>query len=320
MSDWRPSSGPDVARQRAELLRRARDYFDTNDVLAVDTPTLSRSAGSDPNIESLAVRAHDGPALFLHTSPEFCMKRLLASGYPDIYSICRVYRDGERGRRHALEFTMVEWYRLGFGLDAIVADTAAFIAACLGRPQLAESVAAYDYADVVSEFGGIDLYHASIDELAAACKADAELRNAIGTDRDAWLDLLVGTVIAPQFASAGLTVVRHYPASQGALARVCPDDPRVADRFEIFCGDVELANGYVELTDANEQRRRIENELERRSRRGQAVNPIDTEFLAALEHELPACAGVAVGVERLHMTLAGVDDIDAVTTFGSENS
>ncbi len=318
MIDWRPSSGPDVARQRAELLRRARDYFDTHDVLAVDTPSLNRGAGSDPNIESLAVRPQGGAELFLHTSPEFFMKRLLANGYPDIYSICRVYRDGERGRRHALEFTMVEWYRLGFGLAAMIADTAAFIAACVDRPQLAEPVADYDYAEVIGEFCGIDMYGASIDDLATACNADAQLRAALGTDRDAWLDLLVGTVIAPEFASGGLTVVRHYPSSQAALARLCPEDPRVADRFEIFYGDMELANGYVELTDATEQRHRIENELERRSQRGQRINPVDTAFLSALEHGLPQCAGVAVGVERLHMTLAGIDDIDGVTTFGSE--
>ncbi len=315
MSAWQPSSGPAAARQRAELLQRAREYFRRHDVLAVDTPALSTGAGSDTNIESLTVRAAGSPELFLHTSPEFCMKRLLASGYPDIYSICRVFRDGERGQRHALEFTMLEWYRLGFELDAIIADTTACIAACLDRPQFAEPVAEYGYAEALREFAGIDVFRASVDELAAVVEADARLRAALGADRDAWLDLLMGTVIAPQFASNGLTVVRHYPVSQAALARACPTDPRVADRFEVFCGDMELANGYVELTDAAEQRRRIERDLEQRKSRGQTVNPIDATLLAALEHGLPPCAGVAVGVERLHMALAGTDDIGDVVTF-----
>ena len=302
------------------MLRRAREYFQDQHVLAVDTPTLSSSAGSDPNIESIAVHADDHAQLYLHTSPEFCMKRLLAAGYPDIYSICRVYRDRELGKRHALEFTMVEWYRLGFELEAIVADTAAFIATCLDQPQLVDTVAVYDYADICRELTGIDIFDASSDELAAACAADTQLRAAVGANRDAWLDLLMSTMIAPQFADDGLTVVRHYPASQAALARICPADARVADRFEVFCGDLELANGYVELTDANEQRRRIERELAQRRDRGQPVNPIDTAFLAALEHGLPPCAGVAVGVERLHMTLAGTDDIGEVVAFRAETS
>ncbi len=289
-------------------------------MLAVDTPALSCAAGSDPNIESLAVRAQAGAGLFLHTSPEFCMKRLLASGYPDIYSICRVYRDGERGERHALEFTMVEWYRLGFELEAIIADTTAFIASCLDRPMLAEPVAAYDYADVFLEFAAIDVHRASIEELAGACAADKQLRTSIGEDRDAWLDLLMSTAIAPRFATDGLTVVRHYPVSQAALARACPADPRTADRFEVFCGDMELANGYVELTDAHEQQRRIEHDLARREQRGQTTNPVDAAFLAALEHGLPPCAGVAVGVERLHMTLAGTNDIGDVMTFAAGTS
>ena len=320
MSNWQPSSGVDAARQRARMLQRARDYFQAHDVLAVDTPSLSGTAGSDPNIESIAVHSQDNAALFLHTSPEFFMKRLLAAGYPDIYSICRVYRDGECGKRHALEFTMVEWYRLDFELEAIIADTTAFIATCLDRPQLVDSIAAYDYADVFGELTGIDIFGASSDELAAACAADAQLRAAVGGNRDAWFDLLMSTVIAPQFARDELTVVRHYPASQAALARVCPADPRVADRFEVFCGDLELANGYVELIDTDEQRRRIERELAQRKQSGQPVHPVDASFLAALEHGLPPCAGVAVGVERLHMILAGADDIGDVVTFLPEPS
>jgi lysyl-tRNA synthetase class 2 len=318
MSDWQPSGGPAAARSREAMMRRARDYFIAQDILAVDTPALSQYAVTDANIESLAVSTRNGRKYFLHTSPEFCMKRLLAAGYPDIYSICRVFRDGEAGQLHAPEFTMVEWYRLGFELSQIVDDTTHFIATCLDLPALASSVVRFDFADIFQEFAAIDVTDTSIDELAKCCGADERLRAAIGTDKDAWLDLILATVIAPQFVPDQLTVVQHYPANQAALARLCPDDPRFADRFEVFCGSIELANGYVELTDAAEQRRRMDSDLQKRSDSGQAEPPWDRSLIAALESGLPRCAGVAVGFERLQMIFDGSDDIRDVVTFGNE--
>jgi lysyl-tRNA synthetase class 2 len=318
VSDWRPSSGAGTARQRAAVLARARAYFADQQVLEVTTPALGRYAASDPNIDSLAVAGRSGERYFLHTSPEFCMKRLLAAGYPDIYSIGPVYRGGELGQRHVPEFTMLEWYRLGFGLDDIVADTTRLVAACLDAPGLSASAELIDYADACRELARIDPFIAPIDELAARVGADPDLCTALADDRDAWLDLLISTVVAPQLPADRLTVIRHYPASQAALARLCPADPRVADRFEVFCGDVELANGYVELTDAAEQRRRIEADLEKRQRTGRDVYPWDRHLLRALESGLPDCAGVAVGVERLHMLLEKSGDIRHVMTFAFE--
>ena len=321
MIDWRPTSGADAARQRATMLRRIRDYFAAENVLEVDTPALSPAAGSDPNIDSLVVRTNLAPDrdLFLHTSPEFYMKRLLAAGYPDIYSICRVFRDNEAGRRHQPEFTMLEWYRIGFGLTDIIEDTCGLIANAL---QLADpAVDRLDYAQAFQQYAGLDPLRASIEELAVASRADRDLRETLGEDRDAWLDLVLSTRIAPCFASDRLTVIAHYPASQAALARICPLNGEVADRFEVFYGDAELANGYVELTDADEQAQRIDNDLAKRDLTGRAVNPIDDAFLAALQHGMPGCAGVAVGIERLQMVLDGTDDIADVLTFrfGQEN-
>jgi lysyl-tRNA synthetase class 2 len=315
VSTWRPSSGADTARRRAALLARARAYFAEADVLEVTTPALGRYAASDPNVDGLTAASRSGRRYFLHTSPEFCMKRLLAAGYPDIYSIGPVYRDGELGRRHVPEFTMLEWYRRGFGLGEIIADTTRLIAACLDAPALSESAAVIDYADACRDFANVDPFDAPVDELAAGASADSQLRDALGDDRDAWLDLLVSTVVAPQLPSDRLTVIRHYPASQAALARLCPGEPRVADRFEVFCGDMELANGYVELTDAGEQRRRIEADLDKRRRTGRDVHPWDRTLIAALEAGLPDCAGVAVGIERLHMLLEKSADIRNVMTF-----
>ena len=320
MSHWKPLTDTNVAMRRAALIGRARQYFSDQGVLAVDTPALCRYATSDPNIESIGVRSAPGKDGFLHTSPEVYMKRLLAAGYPDIYSICRVFRDGEAGKRHLPEFTMAEWYRLGFDLDAIVEDTVGFIAACLNLPALTESVERIDYATAFEKLGGVDAIDGQTADIVAKATSEQRLRDALTDDRDAALDLVMADIIAPQFAPDRLTVVQHYPASQGALARLCPDDDRVADRFEVFCGDLELANGYVELTDASEQRNRMETDIAARESSGRSSLLVDESLLAALEAGLPACAGVAVGMERLHMVLDQAEDIRDVITFATETS
>jgi elongation factor P--(R)-beta-lysine ligase len=319
VTSWRPSSGPAVARHRAAILRRLRAYFETESVLEVDTPAISTTAVSDIHIESIAVNSElsDTP-LYLHTSPEFCMKRLLASGYPDIYSVCRVFRDGEAGKHHQPEFTMVEWYRLGFGLAEIIADTLKALALALDKPQLCDDVLIVDYRDAFTAASGVDPLSASISELADAADADADLRRSLGSVRDDWLDLILATKLAPTFCADKLTVLQHYPASQAALAQICRQDSSVADRFEVFMGTVELANGYVELTDAELQAERIANDQLQREQRGQPLRPRDQSLLAALEAGLPACAGVAVGLERLHMMYAGTNDIHNVITFPFE--
>ena len=316
MNRWQPSAGPEVARTRAKMLERVRRYFKDCDVLEVDTPALSRYAGSDPNIDSLAVQSQFGDRLFLHSSPEFCMKRLLAGGYPDIYSVCRVFRDGESGKRHTPEFTMIEWYRLGFELDEIIDDTTRFISACIDDTALVENVLRLEYEDAFRTAVGIDPLGAPVESLADCVDADAHLRREVGDDRDAWLDLIMSTVVAPGFEKNRLTVVQHYPASQAALARLCPADARVSDRFEVFYGDIELANGYVELTDAEEQRKRVDADLARREQLGRRTDPWDRHLIAALESGLPECAGVAVGLERLQMVFDKTDDIRDVMTFG----
>ena len=315
MIDWRASSSAAVARHRAEMLARAREYFSDQQVLAVDTPALSKFASTDPNIESCSVQLATGSRYFLHTSPEFCMKRLLADGYPDIYSICRVFRDGEIGQHHLPEFTMLEWYRLNINLRDIIVDTTALIAACIDKPSLHEDAIVIDYVTAFRDSTDVDVFNATIDELANAASADDALRDSVGDDQHAWLDLILSTVVAPAFKPNQLTVLQHYPASQAALARVCPGDKRVADRFEVFHGATELANGYVELTNADEQRNRFDQDLEKRKYTGQSILLPDAQLLAALDHGLPDCAGVAVGLERLQMIHTQTDNIANVVTF-----
>jgi len=304
VSDWRPASNAAVAAKRAAMLTRTRLYFDNENVLAVDTPALSPSAPTDPHIASMATDQSG----YLHTSPEFHMKRLLADGYPDIYSICRVFRDGEKGRQH-------EWYRLAMNLDAIIVDALQLIAFVLERDELASNVTRRDYTNCFIDALSIDVHSASIQDLADVVAADEQLRRSLGDDRDSWLNLIMTTKILPQFSVNALTVVKHFPASQAALARYCSHDARFADRFEIYYGETELANGYVELRDATELLRRMDNDLEIRRKFSLPAVPRDQHLTAAMDAGLPECAGVALGFERLHMVAAGVSDIRNVVSF-----
>ena len=315
--DWRPVAGPAIARQRADMLAGAHRFFADRGVLLVDTPTLSRTAVSDPNVESIEVRlAVDSDAeYYLHTSPEYCMKRMLAAGFPDIAQIGKVFRDAESGARHQPEFTMIEWYRLDFGLADIIADTEDFIAALLDPSLLPRPPRRTGYREAFRRLAGVDPLDCDTRELADLVEADRELARSLGDDRDAWLDLVMTTRVAPRFERDRLTVVSHYPRSQAALARLCPDDPAVADRFEVFLGDVELANGYVELTDADEQRRRFDADQRIRRERGDRLRPLDERLLDALASGLPACAGVAVGFDRLLMLNSGSNDVRDVQHF-----
>ena len=318
-SDWRPRSGANVARIRARMLGLARQYFADADVLEIDVPAIGDSAASDPNIDSVELRLtlDSTKPFFLHTSPEYAMKRLLADGYPDIYFLGKVFRDGEAGRRHQPEFTMVEWYRLGHTLDEIIDDTERFIRVVLDELNIEAAANQLSYHQAFRDSLGLDPMTASTAELAELAGADQALRDAIQEDRDAWLDLIMATKVAPGFATDRLTTIYHYPPSQAALARLTADGS-LAERFEVYLGAVELANGYVELTDAGEQRQRFLDDREQRKRRGQAAQPIDECLLAAIEAGLPECAGVAAGFDRLLMLNAGCDDLPHVLTFPFE--
>ncbi|MEX0976096.1 MAG: EF-P lysine aminoacylase EpmA [Woeseia sp.] len=316
-ADWRPAACIATAQRRAAMLDRARRFFAEHDVLQVDTPSLSPAAVSDPHIDSLrtTLSLQRDTELFLRTSPEYAMKRLLSAGYPDIYEIARVYRDGEAGQRHQPEFTLIEWYRRGYSLDDIMQESIALLTALLEPSRLQGSVVYRSYAAAFRELIDVDPVTADLDSLRRASAADGRLAAALGERRDGWLDLLLATRVAPRFESNCLTVLHHYPASQAALARLDPQDPTVAERFEVFYGDLELANGFVELADAAEQARRFARDLADRQSLDKLSAPLDNRLLAALKSGLPDCAGVAVGFERLLMINEKSDDIRSVVTF-----
>jgi len=317
---WQPTADIAALRRRAQLLARVREFFAQRRVLEVETPVLSAAGSSDPQIESLrtAVAGIDAP-FFLGTSPEFAMKRLLAAGSGDIFQICKVFRDGEIGRWHEPEFTMIEWYRIGFDDDRLMTETAEFVAALLAPERPLQPPERLTYREVILRHAGVDMNVASDADLAAAARA-CRIDCRAELDRDARLDLLISLVAGPKLGRNRLTFVCDYPASQASLARLKPGSPPVAARFELYLDGVELANGFHELTDANEQRRRFEQDLALRARRRQVRPAMDERLLAALGHGVPECAGVALGFDRLAALAMGHTALKPAMAFSIENA
>lgn len=312
MSDWRPSASAVALRQRAELLSRVRDFFARRGVVEVQTPLITASGVTDLQIESVAT---DNPAGWLRTSPEYFHKRLLASGFGDLYELGPVFRRGEAGRHHQPEFTLLEWYRVGWTWRCLAEEVVALIDHALAGPRGGMRVRWLSWNDAFLASLGIDALTADTGELAQLAD-DAPA----GLERDALLDWLFATRIQPAFDDNALTVVYDYPASQAALARIHPDDPRVAERFEVFAGALELANGYRELTDALEQRRRFKHDNRLRRDNDKTPMPIDTALLEAMTEGLPECAGVALGFDRLLMAAGREDTIERVVSFAHRPS
>ncbi|MEM8994535.1 MAG: EF-P lysine aminoacylase EpmA [Acidobacteriota bacterium] len=324
MTDWRPTSSLDGLRRRAQVLAALRAFFAERGVLEVDTPLVAASPVTDIHLESVACRLPvlgETRTFYLQTSPEFAMKRLLAAGSGAIYQVCKAVRADERGRRHNPEFTLLEWYRPGFDHVLLMGEVDELLQAVLGtRP--AERMS---YGDAFESHAGVDPHRAPLSDLRDAARAtsfDVDA-SADEDDRDFWLHVLGSQLVEPRLGVDRPTLLYDYPASQAALARVRPGEggaPDVAERFELYVDGVELANGFHELRDADEQRRRFEHDLAERRRRGLPTGPVDGRLLAALAHGLPACAGVALGVDRLVMLAAGADAIDEVIAFPIERA
>lgn len=322
-ADWRPRAPLAVLAGRARLLAAVRGFFAARGVLEVETPALVGDPVTDPQLRNIAVLLDGGVRrAWLATSPEYHMKRLLAAGAPDIYQLGRAWRDGERGRNHAPEFTLLEWYRRGHGLEALAAETVDLLgtlATTAGGP--APATSRTTYRDWLATTTGTDVLAdptPALRDRALALLGDRlapGLPAQLGDDREAWLDLLVTHVAEPALAGRGLVVVTHYPAAQAMLARLAPDDPRVAERFEVYWDGLELANGYVELTDPAEQRARFVADRDRRRTHGAPDAPADARLLAALAAGLPDCAGVAVGFDRAAMRALGIDSLAGVSAF-----
>jgi lysyl-tRNA synthetase class 2 len=302
---------------RARLYELVRVFFSARQVLEVETPVLSAAGNTDPNMQSFSTTfsGHvDAGARerWLRTSPEYPLKRLLAAGVGDCYELGRVFRNGEAGGRHNPEFTMLEWYRLGWDHRRLMQETIVLVEAALALVQRRAEVRITTYRQLFLDELGIDPLRASIDELRAPLAAFGIGPEGLG--RDDWLDLLITHKLQPAFPRDRITVIHDYPASQCALAKIRPGDPPLAERFELYLGRYELANGYNELNDAAEQRGRFERDNAVRREHGLREIPLDENLLGVLD-AMPACAGVALGVERLLMCLADTDAIADVLAY-----
>jgi len=315
---WQPGATLGLLRARADLLARIRRFFASREVLEVETPLLSSCGITDPAIEPLIVERGVSLAYprYLQTSPEYAMKRLLSSHGQPIFQLARAFRDGEAGARHNPEFTLLEWYRPGFDHHALMAEVAQLVRDCIGERPLHK----YSYRQLFLELLGLDPFTATVAELESVARSQIDTGNITG-QRDLWLDLLMSHLIEPRLAGRGMCFVYDYPASQAALARIedCAG-VMVGHRFELYVDGLELANGYFELLDGEEQRRRFERDNTRRRECALPERPLDERLLAALDHGLPECSGVALGVDRLLMLATGSADIREVLAFDWERA
>lgn len=303
---WQPSSSIETLQARAMFNGYIREFFDLRGVMEVETPVLSQAGVNDANLHPVVAQCCD-KTTYLHTSPEYPMKRLLAAGSGDIYQICKTFRDGELGSRHNPEFTMLEYYRLGFDLKTLMDEVAQLV----GDYLMIQARVNLSYEQALQQYAQLDVFSAS----------DAEIREQVtefvGDDltlsRDECLDIIMSHVVEPNLPKDCLVFIDDYPASQAALAKTYLDQHgnKKAKRFELYVNGLELANGYHELTDVVEQTKRFEQQTDLRERNQQD----DQNFLQALEAGLPDCSGVAIGLDRILMLKLGLADIRSVLSF-----
>jgi lysyl-tRNA synthetase class 2 len=330
---FRPSASLDSLRQRARLLAEARDFFKVRGVLEVETPILCQAGVVDEHLEPIRAEYHahrgaEAKAHYLMTSPEHSMKRLLAAGSGPIYQITRAFRDGERGRLHNPEFTILEWYRPGFDHVALMDEVEALLRRLLhkqepeGPDEAAPPFARVTYREACLNVLGLNPHRVSPADLSriAGLEGVPPPPNFDDSDRDEWLNLLLMARVEETLGFERPAFLMDYPASQAALAKVRDGDPPVAERFELYVRGMEIANGYHELLDPREQERRFVAANEKRVAAGKSQLPLDPLLIAALEAGIPQCAGVAVGIDRVVMLALGLETIDEVQAFPIERA
>jgi lysyl-tRNA synthetase class 2 len=322
MTTWQPTASLEMLQTRARLLNNIRAFFAEKNVLEVTTPVLSQAGNTDPAIASFLTQEHESithkiQPSFLNTSPEFAMKRLLAAGYGSIYQVSQAFRMDEQGKKHNPEFTLLEWYRVNYDHHALMGELNLLIRYVAKDFLELERSQFYTYQDAMMKFAGVDPFKASLDDLkAATAKAGIDVVGMeADTDKDTWLDLLMSQVVEKNLPQNCPVFIYDYPVSQAALAKINHGSPDVAARFELYINSVELANGYHELSDADEQAARFLQQQQQRKQTGLPGIPADYRLVAALKHGLPDCAGVALGLDRLLMVLSGAGHINEVLTF-----
>lgn len=317
---YQPSCSLAMAKKRAEIYTKIRQFFAKRNVLEVQTPILSQYGNTDIFLQSVSanVAILDKPkTYYMHTSPEFAMKRLLASWQVPIYQICSVFRDNEIGKRHNVEFTMLEWYRPHFSLEQLTQELNDLISELFGYPVIFDH---YRYTDAFMDFVKIHPFNASCDTLRAIAQ-DNGIMIDMGDDHQGWLDLLFSHLVEPHLGKDLPTVIYDYPVATASLAKTATDQNgnTVAKRFELYINGLEIANAYDELADGQALRLRFDHDNLQRKQHGLPIMPIDEQLLKACD-DLPACSGIAVGLDRLIMSLTGAKDVASVVTFMADKA
>ena len=305
---WEPQATLDALNMRAELNARIRAFFQIRNVIEVETPVLNRYAVTDLHIDSIATEN----SKYMHSSPEYAMKRFLAFHKCDIYQLCKVFRANESGRQHSDEFTMLEWYRVSWTYKDLMKEVAEIIIALVSDYIEPLDTDYISYQKIFKKYAGIDIQTANQADFLQVCGDHSiKLNSALSTAQ--FQDLVLDQVIIPKLEKRRMTFIFDFPAEQAALAKL--NDQKCAERFELYFGGVELANGFQELTDAQEQLSRFEEDNRQRLLANKKAIEIDVEFIAALEYGLPESAGVAIGIDRLLMVMLGAKDIKNVISF-----
>lgn len=315
MMTYQPTATLESARERATMYATIRQFFAEREVLEVQTPVMSQAGNTDIFLQSVStnVTVNDKPrTYYLHTSPEFAMKRLLAAWQVPMYQICPVFRDNEIGRRHNVEFTMLEWYRPGFSLDELARELNDLVSVVMGYTVIFDH---YRYVDAFLDFVKIHPFTASCDTLQAIAR-DNGIFVDMGDDHQGWLDVLFSQLVEPHLGKDLPTLLYDYPVATASLAKTTTDKDGnlVARRFELYMNGLEIANAYDELADGQALRVRFEQDNLARKQRGLPVMPIDDNLLAACD-ALPPCSGIAVGLDRLLMVKVGAETLEQVIAF-----
>jgi lysyl-tRNA synthetase class 2 len=319
-NEWQPTCSVELLCLRAQVLADIRQFFLARAVLEVETPLLGNSSGTDPQLDFFTTDYCSPPlqrTLFLQTSPEFAMKRLLAAGSGCIYQIGKAFRNGESGRYHNPEFTLLEWYRVGFTLPQLMDEIAALMEVLFSGQRALKPSQRVSYLALFQRHTGLNPLDFSLEDYCAYAQAN-EVPEAIslcGSDHGLWLDFVFSHKVQPHLGENALCMVYGYPACQSSLARLNKDNPQVTDRVEVFINGIELGNGYYELTDAKEQGRRFDEEIAVRQQKKRPVTVKDKHLVSALEAGLPECSGMAIGLDRLLMLLSNSATINEVLNF-----
>lgn len=320
-NDWQPSCNLETLQLRAAILHEIRAYFYTQNVLEVETPILCQTIGTDPYLDFFATTMGKS-ALYLQTSPEFSMKRLLAAGSGSIYQITKSFRQGESGRYHNPEFTLLEWYRIGFDLNALMDDVERLLLPLLAKTDFSGATQRFSYVDIFEQYTGLNSLEFSLPKYQqfAESLGFTDSYDLCGDDHSLWLDFLFSQCVQKQLAKQQLCMIYNYPACLPSLARLNHENNLLVERVEVFIDGVEIANGYFELTDATEQEKRFEHEILQRKKNKAAPVEKDIRLLAALKSGLEDCSGIAIGLDRLLMVLGKKEKIEDVLSFSISNA